>query len=99
MGELVDLLKTGGPWTLMALSFGVSGYLFRELRATVREQNEAVRQYAHDLKAAEDQHARDKQELNNRLIGMTEKQVEVMTLVSENQRQQVRLLRSWNDDA
>jgi hypothetical protein len=99
MSELVELLKTGGPWTLMVVSFAVTSYLYREVRDLMRENAANVKQHVADLKSAEEKHAKDKQELNNRLIAMTEKQVEVLTMVSENQRQQVRLLRSWNDDA
>lgn len=46
-----------------------------------------------EMQALQREHARDKQELNDRLIAMTAKQVEVLTTVNENQKQLVAAVR------
>lgn len=42
-----------------------------------------------EMQALQREYAREKQELNDRLIAMTAKQVEVLTTVNENQKQLV----------
>lgn len=68
LGQLVDLLQKGGPWTITAICMLVTAHFYREMRAFQRES------------------AKEKQELNDRLVAMTIKQVEVLTISNENQK-------------
>lgn len=68
LGQLVDLLQKGGPWTITAICMVVTRHFYSEMRANQRES------------------AKEKQDLNDRLIAMTVKQVEVLTISNENQK-------------
>jgi archaellum component FlaF (FlaF/FlaG flagellin family) len=47
-----------------------------------------------EMQSLQREHAREKQDLNDRIIAMTAKQVEVLTTVNENQKQLVAALRT-----
>lgn len=50
-----------------------------------------------ELRVAQREGAKEKQDLNDRLIGMTAKQVEVLTLSNENQKQLIAAVKALED--
>ncbi len=66
--DLLELLKTGGPWSLVAIFGWVIRYQYLEKKADMTL------------------HAKEKQDLNDRLIATIEKQTVVLTNATENSR-------------
>lgn len=75
IGQLVELLQKGGPWTIAVICMAVARHFYNEMRTMQAE------------------FARDKQVLNDRLIEMTAKQVEVLTISNENQKHLIEAIR------
>lgn len=68
IGQLVELLQKGGPWTIAVICMFVARHFYNEMRSMQAD------------------FAKEKQVLNDRLIEMTAKQVEVLTISNENQK-------------
>lgn len=68
IGQLVELLQKGGPWTIAVICMFVARHFYNEMRSMSAD------------------FAKEKQGLNDRLIEMTAKQVEVLTISNENQK-------------
>ena len=86
MAEFVELMKTGGPWTLMAVSFAVTAYLFKDIRLMQKELTAAAKQYADDLKSLHEKNSADKQILNDRILDNSKAVTQVITVNNENQK-------------
>lgn len=56
-----------------------------------------ARHFYMEMREMQAEFAKEKQELNDRLIAMTAKQVEVLTIVNENQKQLVAAVRALEE--
>ncbi len=65
---VTEALKTGGPWTLLAIALYAIRYLYQ-----AREKDQAL-------------HAKEKQDLNDRMLTLIKEQTAVITQANENQR-------------
>jgi hypothetical protein len=79
----------------MAVSFGVTAYLFKEIRLMQKELTAAAKQYADDLKAAHDKNGADKQSLNDRILENSKAVTQVITVNNENQKRILDVLKEF----
>lgn len=92
MGEWLDLLMRGGPWTLLIVAGIVIRFLFVEMRRRDLE-------YAAQLQAIHTAHADKTQQLNDRIVAAVEKQIPLLQSQNEQSRQLARALSSMNGNA